>query len=166
MAKNDEVHIVPSLLDRLLDDEPEKQRLDEPPAKRFQNVSQLKSSVARDLEALLNTRQEILEELPSEFTELNRALITYGLPDFTALSLLKDNDRDRMKVQRALEQAITMFEPRLQDVRIILEKSRQNDRTVRFRVEALLHVEPASEPVTFDALLRVHTQEYVVQGQF
>ena len=59
-------HFVPSILDRLLDDEP--QELWEPLPNRFQNLSQLKKAVARDLEALLNTRQEILEELPSEFT--------------------------------------------------------------------------------------------------
>ena len=79
-------HIVPSILDRLLDDEPEVSR--EPLPNRFQNLSQLKKAVARDLEALLNTRQEILEELPPEFTEVSRSLITYGLPDFSSLSLL------------------------------------------------------------------------------
>jgi len=126
-------------------------------------VSQLKRSVARDLEALLNTRQEILAELPPEFAELNRALVTYGLPDFTSLNLL--HQRDRNRIRWALEQAIALFEPRLKQTRVVLEDQRQNDRALRFRVEAVLHVEPASEPVTFDAVLRLNTQEYVVQGQ-
>ena len=42
----------------------------EPLPNRFQNLSQFKKAVARDLEALLNTRQEMLEELPPEFTEV------------------------------------------------------------------------------------------------
>lgn len=160
MAKTDEVELVPSILDRLIDNDLGAPY--EPIPKRFQSVSQLKGSVARDLEALLNTRQEVLEELPAEFVELRRALVMYGLPDFTSMNLL--NHRDRNLIRWALEQAITVFEPRLTQVRVILENPREIDRALRFRVEAVLHVEPASEPVTFDAVLHLNTQEYVVQG--
>lgn len=156
-----ELNIVPSILDRLLDDEPGVSR--EPLYNRFQDLRQLKKSVARDLEALLNTRQEILEELPSEFAEVSRSLLTYGLPDFTAFSLL--NLQDRNRIRRALEQAIAAFEPRLTRVRVTLEPPREHDRNLRFRVDALLRVEPAPEQVTFDAVLQLHTQEYVVRGQ-
>ena len=162
MPKSDhELRIVPSILDRLLDDEPEVLRESLP--NRFQNVFQLKKAVARDLEALLNTRQELLEEVPSEFTEVGRSLVTYGLPDFSSFSLLNINDRNR--IRRALEQAIATFEPRFERVRVNLEPPREQDRTLRFRIEALLRLEPASEPVTFDAVLRLNTQQYVVQGQ-
>jgi len=162
MPKSDhELRIVPSILDRLLDDEPEVSRESLP--NRFQNVFQLKKAVARDLEALLNTRQELLEEVPSEFTEVGRSLVTYGLPDFSSFSLLNINDRNR--IRRALEQAIATFEPRFERVRVNLEPPREQDRTLRFRIEALLRIEPASEPVTFDAVLRLNTQEYMVQGQ-
>lgn len=160
MARVDEVVIVPSLLDRLLDDEPGVAQ--EPAQRRVQNVSQLKKSVARDLEELLNTRREALEDIPADFTEVNQTLVMYGLPDFTSLNLLGPADRNR--IRRTLEQAITVFEPRLRHVRVVLEEPRHNDRAMRFRVEALLHVEPASEPVRFDAVLRLNTQEYVVQG--
>jgi type VI secretion system protein ImpF len=162
MPKSDhELRIVPSILDRLLDDEPEVSRESLP--NRFQNLSQLKKAVARDLEALLNTRQEILEEVPSEFIEVSRSLVTYGLPDFSSFSVLNVNDRNR--IRRALEQAIATFEPRFERVRVNLEPPREQDRTLRFRIEAMLRVEPAPEPVTFDAVLRLNTQEYVVQGQ-
>ena len=162
MPKSDhELRIVPSILDRLLDDEPEVSRESLP--NRFQNVFQLKKAVARDLEALLNTRQELLEEVASEFTEVGRSLVTYGLPDFSSFSLLNINDRNR--IRRALEQAIATFEPRFERVRVNLEPPREQDRTLRFRIEALLRLEPASEPVTFDAVLRLNTQEYMVQGQ-
>ena len=161
MPKSAYESIVPSILDRLMDDEPEVSR--EPLPNRFQNVFQLKKAVARDLEALLNTRQELLEEVPSEFTEVGRSLVTYGLPDFSSFSLLNINDRNR--IRRALEQAIATFEPRFERVRVNLEPPREQDRTLRFRIEALLRIEPASEPVTFDAVLRLNTQQYVVQGQ-
>jgi type VI secretion system protein ImpF len=161
MARADyKTNIVPSILDRLLDDEPEV--LHEPLPNRFQNLYQLEKAVTRDLEALFNTRQEVLAELPTEFTEVSRSLVTYGLPDFTSSSLL--NIQDRNRIRRALEQAISSFEPRLERVRVTLEPPREHEQTLRFRVEAALRVEPAPEPVTFDAILRLNTQEYKVQG--
>ncbi|MBI4523610.1 MAG: type VI secretion system baseplate subunit TssE [Deltaproteobacteria bacterium] len=155
-----QTNILPSLLDRLLDDEPGLSK--EPADRRFQNLRELESAVARDVEALLNTRQESLEELP-EFTEISRSLINYGLPDFTSFSLLNQDDRSR--IRRAVEQAIAAFEPRLERVRVSLETPRENDRGLRFRIEALLKVDPAPEPVSFDALLQLHNQQYVVKGQ-
>lgn len=156
-----ETSLVPSILDRLLDDAPDVTH--EPAASRFQNLRQLKQAVTRDLEALLNTRQEALGELPAAFVEVRRSLLTYGLPDFTAFSLL--NPQDRQRIRRALEQAIAAFEPRLERVRVNLASPRQHEQTLRFHIEALLKVEPAPEPVTFDALLQLQTQQYVVRGQ-
>jgi type VI secretion system protein ImpF len=157
---DNELSILPSVLDRLLDDEPGTER--EPIPNRFQNLRELKKAVTRDLEDLLNTRQEMLEELPSEFAEVSRSLVSYGLPDFTSFSLLSKHDRNR--IRRALEQAITTFEPRLARVSVTLEPPRENDRALRFHIEALLRLEPAPELVTFDAVLQLTTQRYVVQG--
>jgi type VI secretion system protein ImpF len=157
---DNELSILPSVLDRLLDDEPGTER--EPIPNRFQNLRELKKAVTRDLEDLLNTRQEILEELPSEFAEVSRSLVSYGLPDFTSFSLLSKHDRNR--IRRAVEQAIANFEPRLARVNVTLEPPRDNDRAVRFHIEALLRLEPAPELVTFDAVLQLTTQKYVIQG--
>lgn len=154
-----ELDILPSVLDRLLDDEPGVSH--EPLSERFYGLRQLKHAVARDLEALLNTRQEALAELPPEFAEARHSLCTYGLPDFTSLSPTGPQDRNR--IRRALEQAIAVFEPRLDRVRVLMETPQQHDQALRFRVEALLRVEPAPVPITFDARL-LKTQEYMVQG--
>ena len=119
--------------------------------------------MARDLEALLNTRQEALEPLPEEFTELGRSILTYGLPDFTSFNLAATDDR--MRVRRCLEDAITNFEPRLRRVRVSIEPPREHDRALRFRVDALLRTDPSPEPVMFDMVLQLNTQQYVVQGR-
>lgn len=158
---DNEISLLPSVLDRLLDDEPGARR--EPLPRRAQNLRQLKKAVTRDLEALLNTRQEMLRELPAEFTALSRSILTYGLPDFTAFGLLNTHDRNR--IRRVLEQAVATYEPRLARVRVTLEPPREYDRSMRFRIEALLRVEPAPEPVTFDAMLQLSTHEYTVQGR-
>jgi len=160
MTKVDnDVNIVPSLLDRLLDDDPQVSK--EPVTSRIQDLRAYEGAVARDLEALLNSRHETLEELPSEFVEVNRSLVTYGLPDLTSLSLLSQDDRNR--IRRAVEQAITVFEPRLLRVRVALEAPRERDRGLHFRIDALLRVDPTPEPVTFDAVLQLNTQQYVIQ---
>ena len=72
--------LVPSVLDRLLDDDPEISR--EAPASRHQVLRELKMAVRRDLENLLNTRVRCLA-LPAHCKELNQSLVNYGLPDFT-----------------------------------------------------------------------------------
>jgi type VI secretion system protein ImpF len=152
--------IVPSLLDRLIDDHPEVSR--EPWTSRFYDIRQLEASVARDLEMMLNTRQERLSELPPEFAEVNKSLLFYGLPDFTSYNLLAPDDRNRLR--RSIETAITRFEPRLQRVRVTMEMPNQTDRLLRFRIEALLRIDPAAEPVAFDTVLQLQTQEYSVKA--
>ena len=160
MARIDsDVNIVPSILDRLLDDELEIST--EPASSRIKNLRSLERSVARDLEALLNSRQETLQELPTEFKEVNRSLLTYGLPDFTSFSLLTQDDR--LRIRRSVEDAINRFEPRLLRVRVNLEAPREHDRGLRFRIDAFLRVDPSPEPVTFDAVLQMNTQQYVIQ---
>ena len=160
-ALNEETRITPSLLDRLLDNHPEFTA--EPVQDRAQTVAELKGSVARDLEALLNSRQEVLAELPEDLCELRSSLLTYGLPDFTGLSLR--NPRDHARIRNSLEQAIANFEPRLERVRVTIDTPLGALRLLHFRVEAVLHVEPASEPVSFDAVLQLATQLYQVQEE-
>lgn len=162
MARDDtEIRLVPSLLQRLLDDNPEISR--EPIGDRFYDVHQMKAVVAKDLEELLNTRREALTEPPAEFVEVNKSLWVYGLPDFTSLNLLDPTDCSRIK--RSLEGAIARFEPRLERVRVSMQHPNKNDRTLRFKIEAMLRVEPSREPVEFDTVLQLATQEYSVRGQ-
>lgn len=149
-----------SFLDRLLDDEPDVKQ--EPLSYYAQSIHQIKKTVTRDLEAMLNTRQEQLEELPAEFAEVRRSLCMYGLPDFTACSV--HNTHDRNVIRRAIERTIATFEPRLERVRVLIDTPQAHEQAVHFRIEAMLRVEPSPEPVMFDATLQLQTQEYVVQG--
>lgn len=154
-------NIAQSVLDRLLDDDFQNSR--DPLITRAQALRKLEASVARDLEALLNTKQETLEELPVELPEVSRSLIAYGLPDFTSLSLLNTNHR--ALILGAVERAIVIYEPRLQRVKVTMDTSGGREGGLRFRIDALLRVDPAPEPVTFDAELLLDTQRYLVKGQ-
>jgi type VI secretion system protein ImpF len=159
MARIDnEVRITLSVLDRLLDYEPEISR--EPPASRSKNLRQMKTAVRRDLEWLLNTRQ-IVGGIPEGLKETTRSLAAYGLPDFSAASVKSYTDQARMR--RTIEDMISIFEPRLRDVSVSIEASEETERSLRFRIDGNLMVEPAPEPVTFDTVLQLVNGEYQVK---
>lgn len=157
---DNEIHITPSVLDRLIDYEPEMSQ--EAPASRSKSLRQLKQSVKRDLEWLLNTRQ-IATGLPPGLKEVNRSVAAYGLPDFTGMGIHSPADQDSMR--RAIETVISVFEPRLEDVVVSLAPMRETERAVRFRIDARLKIEPAPEPVTFDTTFQLHNCRYTVQEE-
>ncbi len=64
-------NIRPSLLDRLMDDEPAVSR--EPVRHQAASVRQVKAAVARDLENLLNAKN-FFPALPTVYKELNGSL--------------------------------------------------------------------------------------------
>lgn len=155
-----DTRIIPSVLDRLIDREPKSSG--EAPASRFQNLRDLKEAVKRDLEWLLNARQ-IVGGLPPELKELNRSLAAYGLPDFASVSVKSPSDQKRM--QRVLEWTISAFEPRLENVTVVLSPVSDLDHKLRFRIDARIKVEPSPEPVTFDTVLQASTNQYVVKAE-
>lgn len=155
-----EIRITPSVLDRLIDHEPQSSR--EAPASRSQSLIDLKQAVKRDLEWLLNARQ-VVGGLPPELKELGRSLAAYGLPDFTAVSV--KSPADQMRMQRALEMAISAFEPRLENITVSLSPVLDLEHKLRFRIDARIKVEPAPEPVTFDTVLQASTNQYVVKAE-
>ena len=130
--------LVPSILDRLMDENPGATR--EPVKSRTQVLRELKQSVRRDLENLLNTRCRC-KTWPSNLTELRISLANYGIPDITGTNL--STDRQREEFRRTMEEVIRNFEPRFQSVRVeILDNSEPMDRMLRFRIDALLHAAP------------------------
>jgi type VI secretion system protein ImpF len=142
-----------SVLDRLLDDDP---------AAPHQVLRELKQAVRRDLEELLNTRQRPLA-LPPHLREVRRSLFAYGLPDFTGVPL--GSSRGRQDFCTLIRAVILQFEPRLRDVRVTpVSGAEPLDRTFRFRIEALLEVEPAPEPVVFDSRIDPSTGGVQVGG--
>lgn len=125
------------------------------------DIYAMRDSVSRDLETLLNTRSEGARIIPQSFEECRKSSLTYGIPDFSSLSLLSPQDRDR--IRRALEQSIAQHERRLSRVRVNLEPQRQYERVLRFKVDALLSLGPEREKVQFDAVLQLNTQAYLVK---
>jgi type VI secretion system protein ImpF len=124
------------------------------------SVEDLKDSVARDLEALLNTRAVIPEALLERFPECGRSIATYGLNDFAGLSLSSTDDR--AFICRSLERAIARHEPRLRNVQASLELRADAVNRLNFAITALLVVHSAHEPVNFDAVLQPSSLHYTI----
>jgi type VI secretion system protein ImpF len=155
-----DVAVTISVLDRLIDLNPDV--ASDPPANRSQSVRQLKASLRRDLEWLLNTRRNP-DEVPESYEELFRSLYNYGLPDVTSMGL--NSTRDRQRLLRLIEQTIEIFEPRLTGVRVrSVDNSSSGPRILRFQIEALLKMDPAPEQILFDTVLQLNSGEYQVKG--
>lgn len=158
MARTDnEIRITPSILDRLLDFDPELSS--EAPKSRSKSLRELKISVRRDLEWLLNTRR-FIEHIPENLEETHKSVAVYGLPDFTAASA--KNPVEQKRLVKQIETAIKTFEPRFLDLKVTLEPSGTIERLLKFRIDARLDVEPTPEPVCFDTVFQLGSSEFSV----
>jgi type VI secretion system protein ImpF len=147
-----------SLLDRLIDTEPRNSR--EAPLNRAQSVRLLKEAVRRDLEWLLNTRRIAIPP-PAQLREVNRSVYIYGLPDFSTYSF--SSPADRARLVRELQTVVKIFEPRIARTRIVpVDIAGVNTRTLHFRIDGLLLMDPAPEHISFDTVLQLTSGEYEV----
>jgi len=155
--KQTQDNIQASVLDRLIDNEPGVSQ--EPVQNRVYSIGQIKASVVRDLENLLNTRRNIFP-LPVEYREVNSSLFVYGLQDFTS----KDPRSPSVKQQlrNDVEKTLARFERRLKNVTVRIEAEDSTDRKIRFRITGVLHVDPITEPVSFDTYFDLNRGEYVI----
>jgi type VI secretion system protein ImpF len=139
----------PSILDRLMDDEPHIQI--EQDKNRTQYLRELRNSVKRDLENLLNTRYR-MQSPPEDLKEIELSILNYGLPDLATVNIA-DIEKKRAFTKN-LEKTLRTFEPRFKSVKVIhIDNKDTTDRTLRFRIDATLHADPAPEVIIFDSVL-------------
>jgi type VI secretion system protein ImpF len=147
--------LMPSLLDRLIDPESGGTI-----AKRGYPIHKMVEAVQRDLEDLLNTRQSDVG-IPDDFVEVHRSIFGYGLPDLTSLNAITAQQRE--DIGRLIESIVSRFEPRLKDIRAtLIDPGDGRERSVKFRIDARLSVDPAPE-VAFDTILELTTGHYSVK---
>ena len=162
MARYDpEPNVTISVLDRLIDMEPKVST--EALQNRAHSLRQLKASLRRDLEWLLNTRRTPDAVSEMEATQLKSSLYNYGLPDISSLGVHSSQDQNRLLWM--METAVTHFEPRIQGARVTLEPLEGNSKIMRFQIHGMLRIDPAPERVTFDTVLELTKGEYEVKGE-
>ena len=155
-----EQRLLPSIIDRLIDLEPMK--ASESAKSQGQIVYEMKISLRRDLENLLNTRWSCIS-WPPDYEELDLSLVNYGIPDFTGVSMGSPENQKRLI--QIVKRAIESFEPRLIKFSIQINNETDNvNRTLGFRVDGLLQSDPYPEQVVFDTSLDVHSSEFEVKS--
>ena len=144
----------PSILDRLLDDEPHNQTETDPG--QHQLVKQLRNSVRRDLESLLNTRYHVIKP-PEDLREVDKSLLNYGLPDLATINISDSKKRDEFTAR--LQKTLVQYEPRFKSVKVsYVENKDETDRTLRFRIDAVIYADPLPQVVVFDSVLESVTR--------
>ena len=140
LRNQDQLHS--SLLDRLVDDEPDKKT--EPKDKRGISQAKLRESVLRDLNWLFNASNlSAVQDLDS-YPEVANSVLNYGMPDFTGHTI---SGVDVPEIERLLRQVICDFEPRIlrRTIRIKLNVDEQlmNHNAMSFDIEGELWAHPA-----------------------
>jgi type VI secretion system protein ImpF len=121
----------------------------------------LRASVRRDLEALLNARRR-WRSWPEHLTQLATSPLGFGIPDFASGAFNDAHRREELRIE--IEETIRRFEPRFLSVRVnLVDMKGQLETTLRLRIEAVLHAEPAPEAVTFDTVVDPTTDNVMVR---
>ena len=104
------------------------------------------------MEDLLNTKIRCLST-PELHTEVKKSILNYGIPDLTSLNLTSESGLSVFC--RDVETIIKHFEPRFEQVKVSPLKAQEKglNKTIRFRIDALMISDPAPEVVIFDSEL-------------
>ena len=131
----------PSLIDRLRDDEPDKNV--ESRAQRVLSINRLRRSVQRDLGWLLNCGNlEVTEDL-GNFPEVAKSVLNFGVPDLTGSTT---SSVDVKYLERQLRTAILNFEPRLLadalKVTAEIDQQKMSRNAMSFLIQGQLWAQP------------------------
>jgi len=148
----------PNLFEQLFDDSP--QQVGDQLLIRRLNIDELKTSVARDLEALLNTRS-VVGKCVEKFELVRSSILNFGILDFVGLSSANSMDCDY--ICRQIASTVEQQDSRLKNVRVSLDIGAVEVNQLCFSIEALLKVYPAQELVSFDAFFEPSSQRYQVK---
>lgn len=149
---------VASVLDRLLDFEPDRPADDA--ASAAARLRDVRASVRRDLEILLNTQHRA--DLPDSLPELDTSLLRYGTPGFHGLMLATPEQQGMLA--REIRRLVAAFEPRLTAVTVELDRKREAERALHLRIRARLRHGGADEPIVFDTRLDPAIRQFVIEG--
>ena len=133
----------PSLIDRLIDDEPGKST--ESVERRVLTFARLRESVLRDLNWLFNASRSLSEEEQEQYPFAAASVVNYGLPAFSGQTA---SGLDMAMMEKELRDAIIDFEPRLlaDSVRIRARQLAAGDNQhnrLSFDIECKIWAQPA-----------------------
>lgn len=151
----------PSLLDRLTDDAPAERT--ESRDQRVLTAQRLRAALLRDLAWLLNTGHlETVEDL-DDYPDVRKSVLNYGIPDLTGLTIV---GADTLQMEKAVRQAIAVFEPRIspQSLSVTVEKGEADGarNALVFRIEGELWAQPAPQALYLKTQVDLETGDVTV----
>lgn len=154
----------PSLLDRLIDNEPQKTQ--ESRDQRVFSLSRLREAVLRDLAWLLNTTNLAAGQDLSAYTEVPNSVLNYGIPDLSGMTV---SGMDVGVLERTLRQAIADFEPRILrhtlSVRLEINESQMSRNAMTFLIEGELWAQPVPLRLYLKSEIDLDIGDVKVSGQ-
>ncbi len=132
----------PSLLDRLIDEHPEKK--EESSRERVLSHQQLRAGVIRDLAWLFNTTNFASAEDLENFPQTARSVVNFGIPELAGKTLGHMKNAD---VESIIRQAIWDFEPRITRntvrIKMLTADDQMNRNAIAFEIRGELWAQPA-----------------------
>jgi type VI secretion system protein ImpF len=125
-----------------------------------QSVEQLRDTVARDLEWLLNSRVGLLSAGQVFGEHVGRSIVGFGVSDFS--NCLMSSYADREYISGSIASSIEAHEPRLRNVRVEFRDMAVSGGALSFVIRAVLVLSEAKELVNFDAVLQPSASKYKV----
>ena len=146
----------PCLLDRLTDDEPDKEQ--EGRSSRVMSMQKYRRAVVRDLTWLLNTHANAVQSGYDEYDEIPSSVLNFGVQNIagkTSSSL----SIEEMRYQ--LREALRRFEPRIlpNTISIVMNMNpdEMSNRSLRFGIQGDLWAEPIPETLFIKTELDLET---------
>jgi type VI secretion system protein ImpF len=109
-------------------------------------MTQIRRSVLRDMEWLFNTSAKWTGDEIEDFPQVVSSVLNYGIPDLCGLT---SSSVEPIEVERAVEEAIRHFEPRIlsNSLTVIADADADEVGTnaVRFEIRGMLWAQPLPE---------------------
>lgn len=145
MSSNTHDIVLAPLFDRLIDQEP-MESVEIRPMRGY-SPSLLIESVRQEVERLLYSRIDTTPVLRSGL----RTVLDYGVPDWSGF--FPPSQENQRRLRDAVTESLKVFEPRLQRVQVEVARVREQN-ALQIRIDAMLVVEPVSEPVSFSVVIK------------
>lgn len=139
------------LFDRLVDLDPATTQ--EAVSLRTYDRDQLKDSIRRELETLLNTRPNLkrLDNLEDGAEEILGTTLFYGAHNFSFVDVTSSSGKD--KVKQSLVRAIHDFEPRLKNVSVRIQHFEKNTQRLHVIISGFVQLGDVRESWTFPIVI-------------
>lgn len=147
---------LPCLLDYLTDEEPDKKT--ESARNLVRSQSEFRNMVLHDLEWLLNTPSREQTGIYSDFPEIQKSVLNYGVLDLCGKTV---SQVDIAQLERSLLDAITNFEPRIirsgLSVKAVGNVDTKTPTTIGFEIKGQIWGNPYPEAFLIKTLIDLET---------